>query len=100
RDLACALGIAPGLEVPHLGDLVLEPRHVALEGAAPESDERERDGGASHCGATRASPPAVISHSSRRFCAHADSSEPWASGRSSPNEMTSIRPASTPLFTR
>src|SRR5439155_569983 len=46
------------------------------------------------------SPPLITSNSSRRFCDQADSSCPSTSGRSSPHDCVSIRPASTPWLTR
>src|SRR5687767_4753903 len=99
-ELARPLPVLSRLDVAHLRDLILEAPDVAPEGAAREGDEGAGECRDPHCGATRVSPPEVTSNSSRRFCAKADSSAPAATGRSSPNEMTSMREPSMPLFVR
>src|SRR4029077_1319508 len=86
-------------------DLELDPSDVALEGAAggeaqgEAGEARPRDAPAAQ-GCFRASPPAVISNSSRRFLAHALSSWPGSKGRSLPYDTVSMRPASMPWLTR
>src|SRR5690348_10431639 len=86
-------------------DLETDLPDVALEGASgghPEAEEREVSrGSANHSyGFTRASPPARMENSSRRFLAQASSVCPASSGRSSPFDTVSMRPASMPCVTR
>src|SRR5213594_4052083 len=91
-QLAQALLALAG-QLLHLDELLLDGEQVGADvpfqgasGGEPQDDDQRRL--QTHLrlphGCRRASPPAMISNSSRRFCAHADSSWPCASGRSSP----------------
>src|SRR5438067_2182486 len=100
-DLGRPRAVAPHALHAQRLDLELDAPHVALEGAAggePQADERQPR--ARHTpaaqGCFRASPPARISNSSRRFFAQASSSWPGSMGRSSPYDTVSIRLASMP----
>src|SRR5205823_3359599 len=86
-------------------DLELDLPDVPFQSASggePQGDHQRRFHAslpASH-GCRKASPPAMISVSSRRFWAHAASSCPCARGRSSPYDTVSMRAASMPWLTR
>src|SRR5438105_2058394 len=104
-DLGRPRAVAPHALHAQRLDLELDAPHVALEGAAggePQADERQPR--ARHTpaaqGCFRASPPARISNSSRRFFAQASSSWPGSMGRSSPYDTVSIRLASMPWLAR
>src|SRR5207302_9857201 len=100
-DLDSARAVAPHALHAERLDLELDTPHIALEGAAggePQADERQprsRHAPAAQ-GCFRASPPARMSTSSRRFLAQASSLWPGSMGRSSPYDTVSTRPASMP----
>src|SRR5207302_10767753 len=86
-------------------DLELDLPDVPSQGASGGEPQGDHQGPfhapllAAH-GCFKASPPPMISNSSRRFCAHAASSCPCAIGRSSPYDTVSMRAASMPWLTR
>ena len=93
------VGIAPVVVVLHGGQLLLEPAHVAPEGAPPQRDGRQhedRRDPTDHFGAMRLLPPAVGVNWSFRFSAHAASSFAGLTGRSSPYDTMVIWLAETP----
>src|SRR5258708_27470011 len=108
-ELGGALAIGPRALDPERLDLELDPPHVALErasGGEPQAEERRAPRACSPGplgraqGCFRASPPATISVSSRRFWAHASSFCPHTKGRPLPYDTLSLRPASMPWLTR
>src|SRR2546427_13296401 len=87
-DFTGALAVGTGALDAQRFDLELDPPDVAFQRASggEQQGEHERPSVFHPLihGCFRLSPPERISNSSRRLCAHASSSCPWARGRSSP----------------